>query len=238
MDSCSRMVSGRSSRRRRRTSNRPLAGPAVPVALVVSVFLGVAGAAAQSDPDSDAAALDAFLDEVDTLEADFEQVLRDADGRVLERAAGTLALSRPSRFRWRYREPFEQLVVADGRNLWIHDAELEQVTVTPLDEHAASSPAMLLSGDRAVREGFTVVETFGDDGLDWVRLEPELASTDFRDVLIGFDGRVPQRLELVDGLGQVTRIELSGVVVNAELDEEIFEFEPPATADVIGTPAP
>ena len=67
---------------------------------------------------------------------------------------------------------------------------------------------MLLSGDRSVRDGFDVVETYTVDGLDWVKLEPKAAGTDFTSVLIGFNGTAPQRLELVDGLNQVTRIEL------------------------------
>jgi len=185
----------------------------------------------------DSTVLDRFLDEVHTLEARFEQELFTADGRLAERQSGTLVLERPSRFRWHYSEPFEQLVVADGKNVWIHDVELEQVTVTPLDESAASSPAMLLSGDQAVREGFTVVDEIADGELKSVLLEPELEGTDFRSVRIGFDGLTPRRLELVDGLGQVTVIELFDVKLNGEIDEKLFRFDPPRGVDVIGKPA-
>jgi len=185
----------------------------------------------------DSTVLDRFLDEVDTLEARFEQELFTADGRLAERQSGTLVLERPSRFRWYYSEPFEQLVVADGKNVWIYDVELEQVTVTPLDDSAASSPAMLLSGDQAVREGFTVVDEITDGELKSVLLEPELEGTDFRSVLIGFDGLTPRRLELVDGLGQITEIELFDVALNGEIDDDVFRFDPPRGVDVIGKPA-
>src|SRR5690606_3953264 len=159
------------------------------------------------------------------------QELFTADGRLAERQSGTLVLERPSRFRWHYSEPFEQLVVADGKNVWIYDVELEQVTVTPLDDSAASSPAMLLSGDQAVREGFTVVDEIADGELKSVLLEPELEGTDFRSVRIGFDGLTPRRLELVDGLGQVTVIELFDVKLNGEIDEKLFRFDPPRGVD-------
>jgi len=189
------------------------------------------------DASASSTLLDRFLDEITTLEAHFEQELWTADDQLLDRQSGSLALERPSRFRWHYVEPFEQLVVADGKNLWMHDVELDTVTVTPLDDTVASSPAMLLSGDRAVRDGFAVVDEFRSDGLSWLRLEPELEGTDFRSVLLGFDDLTPRRLELVDGLGQITRITLSDVELNAELDDRLFLFNPPRGVDVIGNPA-
>jgi outer membrane lipoprotein carrier protein len=178
-------------------------------------------------------ALDSFLEDVSSLTADFRQELWTADQRLLETASGTLSLKRPNRFLWHYVEPIEQSVVADGKELWIYDVELAQVTVTPLDS-SASSPAMLLSGDRAVRDGFDVVRSFSVDGLEWVELKPKLDGTDFTSVRIGFKDSAPERVELVDGLDQVTRIELSGVVVNPDLGDAVFDFEPPPGVDVIG----
>ena len=93
---------------------------------------------------------------------------------------------------------------------------------------------MLLSGDRSVREGFDVVDTYPADGLDWVKLAPKIGGADFSSVLIGFSGTAPRRLELVDGLNQVTRIELDNLDVNPELDDDVFEFDVPAGVDVIG----
>jgi outer membrane lipoprotein carrier protein len=180
------------------------------------------------------ATLEAFLDGVRSLTADFKQELYDADQQLLQTETGTLSLARPNRFRWSYVEPTELLVVADGAKLWMYDVELAQVTVAPLGETVGSSPAMLLSGDKRVRDGFDVVQTSTRDGLEWVKLEPKADASDFTSVLIGFSGNVPRRLELVDGLNQVTRIELANVVVNPELAATTFEFRPPPGVDVIG----
>jgi outer membrane lipoprotein carrier protein len=144
-----------------------------------------------------------------------------------------LALKRPNRFRWVYEAPAELTLVADGERLWIYDVELSQVTVTPFDDTVAASPAMLLSGDRNVREEFEVVEAYALDGLDWVKLEP-LGSSDFSSVSIGFNGKEPRRLELVDGRGEVTRIELANVVVNPELADDVFELDVPEGVHVSG----
>jgi outer membrane lipoprotein carrier protein len=178
--------------------------------------------------------LQQFLDDARTLQAEFYQELSDADGQLIEVATGTMSLQRPNRFLWQYRDPLEQLILADGEYLWIYDVELDQATVTPLSDIIEATPAMLLSGDQAVRDGFDTLENFVADELSWVRLAPNVPGSDFRSVLIGFMSGELARLELIDGLEQVTRIAFSDVVVNQDLDSGLFEFEPPAGVDVIG----
>jgi outer membrane lipoprotein carrier protein len=206
-------------------------------ALFLSV-VAASGVAAQPTESTGSArgyaTIEGFLGDVRSLTADFSQELYTDDQRLLQTETGTLSLERPNRFRWTYAEPTELTVVADGSRLWIYDVELEQVTVAPFDDSVASSPAMLLSGDRNVREEFEVVSAYTFEGLDWVKLEPIAGGSDFISVLIGFSGTTPRRLELVDGLNQVTRIELTNLVVNPELDGGLFELEVPAGVHVIG----
>jgi outer membrane lipoprotein carrier protein len=175
-----------------------------------------------------------FLDQTQTYRAAFEQALFASDGEPVERATGELSIARPGRFAWRYREPLDQLVLADGTNLWIYDAELSQATVTPLDEATRATPAMLLSGDATLDEEFVVQESFEADQLQWVRLAPRPSGSDFKEILIGFDGDTLRRLELLDSLDQTTSLEFSGVEVNIDIAGTEFDFVPPAGVDVIG----
>lgn len=206
---------------------------------LLSLCLIVACAAAGAQPAADdtaagVATLEAFLRDVHTLTADFKQELWSADQRLLQTETGTLALRRPNRFRWIYAKPTQLTVVADGSKLWTYDVELAQVTVAPLDSTVESTPAMLLSGDRNVRDSFNVVQTEQLDGIEWIKLAPKKGGTDFSSLRIGFKGKAPQQLELVDGLNQVTRIELKNLAVNPDLQDGTFEFKPPAGVDVIG----
>jgi len=204
-------------------------------AALLSSSLGAQTEGSASDLDG-SASLESFLDETRTLRAEFQQELWSAEGRLIETAAGTLWLKRPNRFFWNYREPFEQVVVADGESLWIYDVELGQATVSPLDELIAATPAMLLSGDQAVRDGFEVQESFDANEIDWVRLVPKLEGTDFSTVLIGFREGILASLELVDGLDQVTEIQFGEVEVNPAISDDSFDFSPPEDVDVIGQP--
>ena len=198
------------------------------------------GEAPQTEPQAargnGSESLDRFLEEAHTLRAEFSQELLDGGGNLIEEASGTFALKRPNRFLWSYAEPFEQQVVADAANLWIHDVELAQITVSPLDGAIASSPAMLLSGDGQVRDGFEVAENVRDGLYDWVTLTPIAQGVDFRSIQVGFDAGELFALVLVDALGQVTSIEFHDVTVNLDIEDEYFQFNPPAGTDVIGEP--
>jgi chaperone LolA len=178
--------------------------------------------------------LDAFLEQVQSLSAEFTQELWSADQELIEASEGTLELARPNRFVWHYRKPTEQRIVADGTRLWMYDVDLEQVTVTALDELDQANPAMLLGGDREVRDSFDIVETFALDGRDWVRLAPKGGGTEFASIAIAFREGRPEELEFVDGLDQTTRIEFSDLEINPALDASTFVFEPPAGVDVFG----
>ena len=183
--------------------------------------------------------VDAYLASVRTLSADFTQVVRNRDGQVVDRASGTLSLSRPNRFRWDYRQPYLQTIVADGERLWLYDSDLEQVTVRALEAGLGSTPAMLLSGSGKVGDAFVSVALERQGEWTWARLRPTQEGSDFDRVSLAFDARGElAAMELRDKLGQATVIEFGSVRRNPSLDESLFRFEPPPGADVIGRAAP
>jgi outer membrane lipoprotein carrier protein len=193
---------------------------------------------AQAAEDS-LARVEAYLGSLKTLAAEFAQVVRNRDGDIVERASGTLSLSRPNRFRWDYREPYQQTIVADGTRLWLYDSDLEQVTVRTLESGLGSTPAMLLSGDGDVRDAFEALAVERKGEWTWSRLRPKQGDSDFEQVGLAFDARGELvAMELRDKLGQATLIEFGAVRRNQPLGGELFRFEPPPGADVIGRAAP
>lgn len=198
-------------------------------ALLALLLWLVPAAAAQVPP-----RLQRFLDEVQTLRADFRQTVLDEQGERLQSSSGTMYLQRPDRFRWEYREPYPQLIVADGRRVWIYDRDLEQVTVRSLGEAVGSSPAQLLSSGRPLQESFRIEDQGEREGLAWIALEPRDADATFSRVRLGFDGGHLTAMELRDNFGQLTRVRFSAVETNLTLDPGLFEFTPPPGVDVIG----
>lgn len=198
--------------------------------------LACLAAAAQAQPPGPAAErVDRYLSRLTTLRAGFEQEVLDATGAVREQASGTLAIAKPGRFRWDYREPSEQLLVSDGRTLWLYDAELEQVTVRKADQALSATPASLLSGQGKASESFEVADAGRAEGVEWALLTPRLGDTDFREVRLGFRDGGLERMELVDRLGQTTRIRFTKVEINPVLADGLFDFRPPPGVDVVGS---
>lgn len=192
--------------------------------------------AATSDDAAGLALVDNFVNNVQTLTARFEQTLVDAEDNVVETSGGTMSIKRPGKFRWTYSEPYEQVLVADGLNVWNHDVELEQVTVKPQAEVLGSTPALLLGGAAEVLDDFEFAGSFEDRGTVWVRLRPNDTDSGFTRVELGFDDGALRRMIFFDSLEQSTLIGLFDVVVNEPIDDAQFEFDVPANADLVGSP--
>lgn len=173
--------------------------------------------------------LERFYTDTRTLAGRFTQTVRDANGTVTEESRGSFAIERPGRFRWDYEAPYEQIIVADGRELWVYEPDLDQATVRPIDDQTADAPGLLLSGARFPRELFDV--SAEDDG--WLRLTPRRKDSGLGSVRLRLAGGSVQTLELADGLGQTTRIELEDAQRNAPVLAARFRFTPPAGVDVI-----
>lgn len=177
-----------------------------------------------------------FLQEVITLEGNFEQRLIDAEGGVVEVSTGTLEIERPKRFRWTYSEPYEQWLVADGLNVWSYDVDLAQVTVKPQAESLSNTPAMLLGGASDALQQFRFDGSTVEDGTTWVRLLPIATDSGFNRLELGFaDGQL-DRMVFFDNLEQTTLVALYDVRINEPIDEERFEFIVPDGADLVGVP--
>lgn len=130
------------------------------------------------------------------------------------------------------------MLVADGRNLWFYDRDLEQVTVKPADVTLTATPAMLLSGTGDIRVAFDVQALPRAAGLDWVQVTPRADDADFRDARLGFAAGALKRMVLHDKLGQTATLIFGKAVRNGAVNAAELHFTPPPGVDVIGTPRP
>lgn len=178
--------------------------------------------------------LNRFFTEVTTLSATFTQQVFDEQGGKLQRSQGTVKLFRPGRFRWQYQTPTRQLILADGQNIWIYDAELEQATVKPISQMLAATPVTLLTELRPLDREFVVEEARPREGLDWARLIPKTQDTEFLRIELGLKGTEVRQMELYDHFGQTTIIRFEDIRTNLPLPASDFRFEVPPGVDVIG----
>ena len=185
----------------------------------------------------EAAAIDRFKTFVrgtQSARGEFEQKVHDRGGRLTQESKGSFVFQRPGLFRWVYAKPVDLVIVGDGERVWIHDRDLNQVTVRKLSRALGSTPAALLAGSADVEKAFDMSDAGTKDGIEWLEAKPREAEAGFARVRMGFDANGLRAMELFDHFGQTTQLRFLNLVRNPKVDPAEFRFQPPKGADVLG----
>ena len=197
----------------------------------VALSLAFAGAA-------HAAALDQFKSFVSTTKAargEFvqTQLKKSETSKVAAPASGTFVFARPGKFIWTYTKPYEQILQADGDQLYIYDKDLNQVTQKKLGDALGSSPAAILFGSNDLEKNFTLSEAPARDGLEWLNAVPKAKDSQFQQISIGLRNGAPEAMELKDSFGQTSILKFQKFEKNPSLGAQQFKFVVPKGADVL-----
>jgi len=184
--------------------------------------------------------LDAFIKSTRSGRATFVQTVtappKDGQAARPKVSSGTFEFQRPSRFRFIYKKPFEQTIVADGQTLWLYDVDLAQVTARKQGQVLGSTPAALIASAadlRALDADFVLSDAQPMDGLEWVLAMPRNKDNSLSNVRVGLKGNTLVMLDIVDSFGQRSVLQFSAFEANPALEPSIFQFKPPAGVDVL-----
>jgi outer membrane lipoprotein carrier protein len=199
---------------------------------------------AQSSPDA-IESLSQFLKYTNSGRAQFSQVVMGpskADQAPRRKtSSGTFEFQRPQQFRFAYQKPFVQTMVSDGQSLWLYDADLNQVTVRKQSQGWGQTPAAFIAstGDLKVLQAeFNLLAEADSEGMQWIKATPKQSEGAVQIIRVGLKVQaqaipVLSVLEIVDGLGQTSRLNFQNFEVNVKLTPETFQFKTPAGAQVI-----
>jgi len=174
-----------------------------------------------------------YLRTTQAAKADFQQKVFDKSGKLVQESRGSFSFLRPGRFRWTYVKP-PQLIVGDGERVWIHDSDLNQVTVRKVARVIGATPAALLAGASDIDKAFELVEAGVKDGLEWLEAKPREKESGFERIRLGLSASGVEAMELVDHFGQTTVLRFSNMERNPQFDAGTFRFTPPKGVDVLG----
>ncbi len=178
----------------------------------------------------------AFVANTKSARGDFVQRLVKEEGgklRASNESSGSFVFARPGKFIWSYRKPYEQVLQADGEKLYIHDKDLNQVTVRALGDAIGSSPAAILFGSNDLEKNFALSEGGTREGIEWLQAIPRAKDTQFEKIGIGLKDGVPVAMELRDSFGQVSVLTFTKFETNPSLSGTQFRFVVPKGADVL-----
>ena len=189
-----------------------------------------------------------FVRNSKTAEGDFvQQQLRapranetqDKGLKVVRQTQGHFVFQRPGRFIWDTQKPYEQKLIADGKQLILWDKDLNQATFRPSTQALSSTPAAILFGETSLDQHFDLVEGQERLGMKWVDLQPKRdpstkgGDLPYTKIAIGMVDGLPKALELTDGLGSVVLVTLSQIQLNINVPPSRFVFKPPQGAEVL-----
>jgi len=192
--------------------------------------------------------LESFVKTTKTGRAEFTQVVtfpaKDGQPARVKTSSGSFEFARPNRFKFVYKKPFEQSIVADGQTLWLYDVDLNQVTARKQVSVLGSTPAALIAAApdlQALRADFTLADAPDKDALHWVVATPKSKDSQLQSVRVGFSADNPANqqagqlvaLEILDSFGQRSLLTFTQFEANLALPANSFNFKAPAGADVI-----
>lgn len=179
--------------------------------------------------------LNAFTKGLKGLDGQFTQQVFDARGKLKESSSGKVAVSAPRLFRWEYVKPYPQLIVADGRKVWVYDPDLQQVSVRPQGAEEQNSPLAVLVDPSRLDAQFVVKDSGTADGLNWLSLTPKAGNdAGLRSARLGFGNSGLVKMHFVDARGQRTEISFAGWKRNPSFAAGTFKYIKPKGVDLIG----
>lgn len=193
------------------------------------------------------AVLDAFVRTSRCGEARFTQTVMSSPlaGRrpSISKQDGSFAFCRAGQqFRFDYKPPFEQSIVADGTTLWMHDKGLNQVTAQKQAQALAGSPTTVVTTARSLKDlerDFELKAEEAQDSLHWVRATPKSQDSTLSILRValreGDKGQPPQlvMLDIEDRFGKRSMLRFEGYTSRDKLDAKRFSFTPPKGATVL-----
>ncbi len=219
-----------------RNAQRPIPMPGRPLVilgqglLLIALALSWVGGARAADG---AKRIDDYLKGLVSLQADFQQYTFNADHNRMIEARGTLYLQRPGRFRWEYASPNKQVIIADGKRVYLHDLELKQVSHQSQSQALRGTPALLLANEEPIEQHFAATPIESTDGRDWIELIPKERDTDVVRIQVGFGSDTLDSLIMEDSFGQETRLNFTGAQRNIRLKPELFKVDQSAVDDFL-----
>jgi outer membrane lipoprotein carrier protein len=200
------------------------------------VFAGLLGAlspnAFAQAPDA-LAEFRAFTKDLISLSGTFSQEVRDKNGRVSRSSSGTFSIARPGKFRFVYEKPYKQLIVSDGVTVWLHDEDLNQVTIRKIGDALGEQPLALLLDPSAAEKVFALKALPSQGSIGYVEAKAKKPDAPVAELNVAMITAQPKEIVWRDALQNTNTLRFATLTKNGAVSAENFSFTPPKGADVL-----
>jgi outer membrane lipoprotein carrier protein len=149
-------------------------------------------------------------------------------------AAGTVYLKKGGKLRWEYTEPTRQVIVSDGKTIWLYTPQLNQVNTGPAPEALAGPAGSFLSGLGKLREHFNVrllnpAQPKDAEGNVVLDLSPKQPLPTLTRLILSLDpnGWQVRKAVVYDQFENTVTMKFSKLAINSGLEDKLFAFVTP-----------
>ena len=188
---------------------------------------------------SEQQALDAIqrqYEKVSTFEADFTQRSYVKMMNQTQSVKGTVKIKKPGKMKWVYGAPDTQILISDGKNLWLYVPEEEHATKVPVESiYSSNTPALFLAGKGKLTRSFNVESVSEENRNILVTLVPKNEDQGLARLILHADKKNYQITgsTVYDKLGNKTEIRFSRIRINREIPEEQFQLKTPPGVEIL-----
>jgi len=164
-----------------------------------------------------------------------EAILQAID--ITDTGAVQIFIKRPGMMRWEYEKPERQIIITDGRDLWIYRQEDNQVMVGKAPSFFGDGKgAGFLADMTLIRKQFFILpgETNHQDYYQ-IKLLPKEKTPDIASVNLLISKKTFDVVQVItfNAYGDETRITMHNFQVHPDLDSSLFSFSVPDGADIV-----
>ena len=161
-----------------------------------------------------------------SFQSHFEQIMRDEQGKIIDRMDGTISIMKPDNFRWHYKNPYEQIIIGNGVKLISYDIDLNNINIRDYRSINNTVPIIMLKSDEDSVNDLKLINSYYDsNNLFWVTVQYQLSNNDEFVFDVAFSNKVIAKMLIKDSLNQDMIINFINPVINTKLDSDLFDIE-------------
>jgi len=198
--------------------------------IVLLIFLSLTAFA--NSPDK----LQAALNQVTTIKADFEQIYTNKNFEEGVKLNGKFLLKKPGKIRWDYQKPEKKVITTDGKTFWLYKAEDKQVYINmQFSEQRKNMGISFLWGDKKLAEVFKVKFIKKENKFYVFELDPKKPMENVQKLTVWAnvsDYRIKKVL-MLEASGNTNLMTFNKMKFNKSLKDGMFVFVPAKGVEVI-----
>lgn len=210
----------------------------IAVVFLMAIFAFIsarADAAVSAEGERVISELQKRYESIDSLEAAFTQEVVSKHTKSAEKYEGTVYLKKSGKMKWVFAKPTKDVIVSNGKTMWIYQSDLNQVFVTQVGKAASNLAIDFLSGLGSVRKDFDVSKEEDKGPVYILKLVPKAAQPNMMRLTIEVDKKTwfAIRATIEDSFANTTRLTFRDIKTGEARQDSFFEYTPPKGAKVL-----